>query len=219
MRVGRRSIAAGFYVLSILFAGCSSEGEPKAAATPAPTPQPAPTAPAPARPSPARGSPVGGPFADRLVPFGAFEFEDVPRPYARNQLAPLYAAVKDVARIRGATVARAVAPGKRPVTVTLAGVEPVGGNTTDNAFLAVVRSLGARSARPPQRAAGGQAYFFETPAPAHVYVSPVAVEPYLLLLVAIGDPQAPTETVVEQVLATNSSWPLSSTGTAPCLGS
>lgn len=200
--VGPEGLLLGLAALIFaVFTGCSPDTDsasPGAPATPseeasAITPSPSPTredVPAPA---------AHEPFADVFVRSDHFKFESVTNNYARTQLAPIRGAIAGTARIRGANVKRAVAPGEPPVTVIIAGVKPRGGNTSKDAFGVIFGSLVDR-AGPPEEALGGQAYRFETSTPAHIYVSPIAVKPYLLLLVTVADPDAPSEAVIRHLL-------------------
>jgi hypothetical protein len=119
--------------------------------------------------------------------------------YAQTQVAPIRASVEGIALIGEANVKRAIAPRQYPVTVTVAGIRPVAGMTSEDAFLAIMTSLEQR-AGPPESAVGGQAFLFKTPTPAHIYISPIAIRPYLLLLVTVARPDAPSEPVVEHIL-------------------
>lgn len=143
------------------------------------------------------------PFADMFDPSNQFEFESVTKKFRRTQLAPIKSAIAGTARIRGANVKRAVAPGNPPVTVTIAGVKPLDGTTSEDAFAAIMASLEQRAGAAEQ-AVGGQAFRFTTPTPAHIYLSPVAVEPYLLLLVTVADPHARSEAVIRHLLEASS---------------
>lgn len=187
-------------VILALSAGCSSDAEPNPTGASPSENASATTATPEASSTEAETVPADDePFADVFIPTDRFEFEPVSKKYSRTQLAPIQGAIRGIAQIRGANVKRAVALGDPAITVTVVGVKPVEGNTSRDAFAAVMGSLQQR-AGDPEEVLEGQAFLFRTSTPAHIYVSPIAVEPYLLLLVTVADPDAPIEALVRHLL-------------------
>jgi hypothetical protein len=148
--------------------------------------------------SPAEDPPQSESFANAFVSFDGFAFEDAPARLQTSQLRPIEASVDGFGRVVDSNVKIAVKRGEVGVTVTIAGIKHTTGNTAQDVFGALLASVSMRGQ--PQPAAGGQAFKVET-GTSHIFLTPLATEPYLLLLMVICPKDAPGEKVVEGILA------------------
>lgn len=185
------------FLLALLATGCPTGQE----ATP--NRQPSPTAPSPTATEPTESpSPAGVGLEQAFTGVRGVSFEDVPRPVARSHVRPIEASIEGVGRIRDVLVKEGTRRGGGPpVIATIAAIEPVREASVEDVFgviLAAASTQGELS-----QAAGGQAFLIEGSG-TDVILSPIAVEPALLLLMVAGPKEAPGEEVAEAILAANS---------------
>lgn len=171
-----------------LFVACTDGGQRGAQ----PTVSPAASATVTASPSP---SPTDLPvFFD--VP--GFTTEKVPADLAEKQLDPIRASVQGVGKVIDSRVEGVQAESGGPgLVATVVEIEPASSSSTMEIFAAIVSGAGVTGN--VSRAVGGQGYKVVTPN-AVVVLAPLAVEPNLVAVIAIGPKGAPVETFVQAVL-------------------
>jgi hypothetical protein len=132
-----------------------------------------------------------------FVPVAGFTFHEVPSSLSKAQLRAIRGSVRGVGKVTDSVVRSAEREDDMSVVVTLAAIKPNEGRTSMNLFAAILGDV-SETGR-VSRTLGGQAFLvagenFE------VVISPVAVEPQLLLLIAVGPLKAPVKEVAREML-------------------
>jgi hypothetical protein len=156
-------------------------------ASPTPNEQPSPSA-----------SPSGGGFEEALEATEGLTFSDPEGAVKRSQLRAIRGSIKGVGRIQGVTVKSVQTDGEEPTIVALAVIAPVEGSTSREVFGALLDAI-SLTGRVSQ-AMEGEA-FRVIGDDFKVVITPVAVKPILLVLIATGDPNAPVEEITRKLLA------------------
>jgi hypothetical protein len=185
----RRFVWAIFVLFVLPGFACTPAG-PRDEAT-ATTPGPLPTTPSPTL------NPIPDELEAAFLPVGDFTFEPAPTHLARSQVRPIRASVKGVGQLTDVVVRMAVKEGTAAVTVTLAAIKPNQGRSTMDVFAAILGPLSQTGE--VSRTLGGQA-FLVSGDDFELVITPVAVQPQLLLLIAVGPTSAPVRAVVAALL-------------------
>ena len=187
MRRSLLAVTASF----VIFVACAESGQqsqptasPPQTATPTPSPSPS--------PSPSR--------TDRQVSFDVpgFTTETVPANLAEKQLDAIRGSVQGVGKVIDSRVEGVQAEsGGLGLVATVVEIKPASSSSTMEVFAAIVSGAGLTGKI--SRAVGGQGYKVVTPK-AVVVLAPLAVEPNLIAVIAIGPKGAPVESFVKAVL-------------------